>query len=103
MLLIGGPGGGLPTPWQRRAAGRVARLVSCTAKRSSSAPAPQEHYGYSVLVAEDGEHGLELFCQAADHIQRVVLDMTMPAMSGEETLSRLRTLVPIFESSLCSA
>ncbi len=61
-----------------------------------------EHYGYSVLLAEDGERGLELFCQAADHIQCVVLDMTMPVMSGEETLSRLRALctdIPVILSS----
>jgi two-component system, cell cycle sensor histidine kinase and response regulator CckA len=61
-----------------------------------------EHYGYSVLLAEDGERGLELFRQAADHIQCVVLDMTMPVMSGEETLSRLRALssdIPVILSS----
>jgi CheY-like chemotaxis protein len=61
-----------------------------------------EYYGYSVLLAEDGERGLELFRQAADHIGCVVLDMTMPVMSGEETLSRLkavRTDVPVLLSS----
>jgi two-component system cell cycle sensor histidine kinase/response regulator CckA len=61
-----------------------------------------EHYGYSVLLAEDGERGLELFRQAADHIQCIVLDMTMPVMSGEETLSRLRALcsdIPVILSS----
>jgi len=61
-----------------------------------------EHYGYNVLLAEDGERGLEVFRQAADHIQCVVLDMTMPVMSGEETLSRLRVLcsdIPVILSS----
>lgn len=61
-----------------------------------------EYYGYTVLLAEDGECGLELFRHAADHIGCVVLDMTMPIMSGEETLWRLkavRTDVPVILSS----
>jgi CheY-like chemotaxis protein len=72
------------------------QIVRSMAKRAL------EHFGYSVLLAEDGERGLELFRQGADHIQCVVLDMTMPVMSGEETLSRLRALssdIPVILSS----
>ena len=61
-----------------------------------------EHYGYSVLLAEDGERGLELFRSNADRIQCLVLDMTMPVMSGEETLLRVKSLradVPVILSS----
>ena len=47
-----------------------------------------EHYGYSVLLAENAEHGLEVFRRNEDRIQRIVMDVTMPVMSGEATLCR---------------
>jgi PAS domain S-box-containing protein len=61
-----------------------------------------EYYGYTVLLAEDGERGLELFQRNADRIKCLVLDATMPVMSGEETLERLKALradVPVILSS----
>ena len=51
-----------------------------------------EHYGYTVLLAEDGERGLELFRRHGEHIRCLVLDATMPVMSGEETLLRLKSI-----------
>ncbi len=61
-----------------------------------------ERYGYSVLLAEDGGRGLDLFRREADRIRCVVLDLTMPVLSGEETLTRMkavRTDIPIILSS----
>jgi PAS domain S-box-containing protein len=61
-----------------------------------------ERYGYTVLVAENGVQGLEIFRRHAERIQCVVLDLTMPKMSGEEALDhmrRVRTDVPIILSS----
>ena len=61
-----------------------------------------ERHGYDVLLAEDGARGLDVFLREADHITCVVLDLTMPVMSGEETLSRMkvvRSSVPIILSS----
>lgn len=61
-----------------------------------------EHYGYSVLLAEDGGRGVEAFRREADRIKCVVLDMTMPVMSGEETLARIRAVrsdIPVILSS----
>jgi CheY-like chemotaxis protein len=61
-----------------------------------------EHYGCRVLLAENGAHGLEIFRRETDKIRCVVLDLTMPVMSGEETLAqmrRLRTDIPIILSS----
>jgi two-component system cell cycle sensor histidine kinase/response regulator CckA len=61
-----------------------------------------ERYGYEVLVAEDGARGLELFQREASRIACVVLDLTMPVMSGEETLPRMKIVhpgIPIILSS----
>jgi len=61
-----------------------------------------ERYGYSVLLAENGERGLELFRRDLNRIDCVILDMTMPVMSGEETLMRMREIraeIPVILSS----
>jgi CheY-like chemotaxis protein len=43
-----------------------------------------ERAGYSVILAEDGLRGVEIFRQRAGRIDLVVLDMAMPRMSGGE-------------------
>jgi CheY-like chemotaxis protein len=61
-----------------------------------------EHHRCGVLLAEDGARGVEIFSREADRIGCVVLDLTMPVMSGEEALAhmqRVRGDVPIILSS----
>jgi CheY-like chemotaxis protein len=61
-----------------------------------------ERYGYTVLLAEDGEQGVEVFRRDADRIGCVILDLTMPVMSGEQALPRMRAIradVPVILSS----
>jgi CheY-like chemotaxis protein len=53
-----------------------------------------EHYGYKVLLACDGQQGVEVFREHAGTIVAVLLDMTMPAMGGEETFRHLRRIRP---------
>ncbi len=50
--------------------------------------------GYTPLLAEDGPSGIEIYKHNKDSIVCVMLDMTMPRMSGEETLARLKELNP---------
>jgi signal transduction histidine kinase len=50
--------------------------------------------GYLVLLASNGLEALEMFQDAGEHIDLVLLDMTMPVMDGEETLLALRTVDP---------
>ncbi len=55
-----------------------------------------------MLLAENGVAGVEVFKQQFDQITLVVLDMTMPVMSGAETFDRLKAIrsdVPIILSS----
>ena len=60
-----------------------------------------ENYGYRVILASNGEEALELFRDMAKSIVLVILDVTMPVLSGEETLPRLREIreVPVLMSS----
>jgi CheY-like chemotaxis protein len=50
--------------------------------------------GYSVLTAADGEEGVETFRREAASIDVVVLDLTMPGLTGLQVLSRIRALSP---------
>jgi PAS domain S-box-containing protein len=53
-----------------------------------------EHYGYTVMVSENGADGLAILASAENMVDLVVLDLTMPAMSGGETFQRLRAMRP---------
>jgi PAS domain S-box-containing protein len=59
-----------------------------------SAKAMLERYGYSVVLAENGKEAVELYKVLADKVDLVLLDMTMPVMSGEEAFRHLKTLRP---------
>jgi signal transduction histidine kinase/ActR/RegA family two-component response regulator len=50
--------------------------------------------GYSVLTAEGGRSGLEIFSKKAGAISLVLLDQSMPGMSGVEVLQRLKEVNP---------
>lgn len=67
-----------------------------------TAQATLERFGYQVLVAGDGRQGLEAFRRVADRVDAVVLDMTMPVMSGEETFRELRLIRPDIKVILSS-
>ena len=53
-----------------------------------------ERQGYTVLTADDGLQAIDLYREHAKSIRLVVLDMTMPRMSGEETFRVLRSVDP---------
>ncbi len=48
------------------------------------------HVGFSILLACDGTEGLALFERHRDEISLVLLDLTMPGLSGPETFAALR-------------
>jgi CheY-like chemotaxis protein len=60
-----------------------------------------ERAGYQVLTAPDGYSGLELF--AANPIDAVVLDYSMPGMHGGEVARKMRQTKPEIPILLLSA
>ena len=61
-----------------------------------------ERYGYRVIEAENGRAALDLLANGLYDIDLVILDLTMPVMSGKETLAGLRRLRPDIEVILSS-
>ena len=51
-----------------------------------------ESFGYDTLTAADGREGISQFARNRDQISAVLLDMTMPDLSGEEVLEQIRTI-----------
>lgn len=53
-----------------------------------------ERSGFKVLLADSGRAAIDLFKRYPGEIAAVVLDLSMPEMSGEETLPELRRIRP---------
>lgn len=61
-----------------------------------------EHAGYTVLTATDGREAVQIFCDNADTIAIVIMDISLPVMSGDEAVSMIlaeREDTPIILSS----
>ncbi len=61
-----------------------------------------EMAGLRVLAASDGQEAVERFEEHADEIRAVILDVTMPRLSGDEVfhvIRRMRPEVPVILSS----
>ena len=61
-----------------------------------------EDLGYTVYLAENGEHALEVFAVHRNEISLVIMDMIMPKMGGEEAFMRLREQAPELKVLICS-
>ncbi|OPX41173.1 MAG: hypothetical protein B1H13_03530 [Desulfobacteraceae bacterium 4484_190.3] len=53
-----------------------------------------ETFGYTVLLAPDGESALELYKERRKHISLVILDLIMPGMGGKQCLEKLLKINP---------
>lgn len=53
-----------------------------------------KHIGFESIAANDGEKALELYKKHQSDIDLVILDLTMPGMSGEEVFDELRRFNP---------
>jgi PAS domain S-box-containing protein len=61
-----------------------------------------EYCGYTVELAQDGEQGIEVYKKIGGGISGVILDMSMPRMSGKDALAELRKINPEVKVLLAS-
>jgi PAS domain S-box-containing protein len=61
-----------------------------------------DRYGYQTLTAADGAQAVEIFRDRPGGIAAVLLDLTMPVMSGEEILISLQGINPAVKVLLTS-
>ena len=53
-----------------------------------------EQAGYTVLEAHDGADAVDLFRREHDHIDLVILDLTMPRLSGRDAFRSMTAIAP---------
>jgi len=58
------------------------------------APFTLQRCGYTVDTAADGRVAIELFAKRPEDFDAVLLDLTMPVLSGEDTLRGIRSIRP---------
>jgi two-component system, cell cycle sensor histidine kinase and response regulator CckA len=58
--------------------------------------------GYEILEASDGLEALEICREKGDSIGLVLLDLTMPNLTGKETFARLHEMLPDLPVLICS-
>ncbi len=80
-----------PEAWQ--ASGTVL-VVDDESPALMTARMIMERTGFAVLAAEDGRQAVEIFRERGDDIVLVLLDLTMPEMSGEEAYREIRGIRP---------
>jgi two-component system cell cycle sensor histidine kinase/response regulator CckA len=61
-----------------------------------------ERCGFTVRTAGDGGQAIQVFRKFAGELAAVVLDMTMPVMSGDEAFAELQRIRPDVPTILCS-
>jgi PAS domain S-box-containing protein len=61
-----------------------------------------ERYGYRVLTATDGAEAVEVYRQHQQEIDLVLLDLTMPKLSGLDALREMRALNPSVRAVIAS-
>jgi CheY-like chemotaxis protein len=53
-----------------------------------------EELGYTIITAEHGAQGLELFQRSSQEISMVLLDVVMPVLDGPETARAIQEINP---------
>ncbi|MDD3302572.1 MAG: response regulator [Candidatus Gracilibacteria bacterium] len=61
-----------------------------------------EMAGYKVLIAHNGKEGLDLYIKNANKVDLVLLDLTMPFMSGQEVFEEMLRLRDDIRVIICS-
>ncbi len=79
-------------PAEERRGSETVLVVDDEALVRRTAKAMLERYGYTVVAAENGEEGVNLFRVLEEKVSVVLLDMTMPGLSGEETFREMKNI-----------
>jgi CheY-like chemotaxis protein len=82
-----------PTPKKLKGTGTVL-IIDDEAVMRVTASSILESLGYSVIVAEDGREGLEIFSERYKDIDVVLLDMIMPEMNGRDCFIKMKETDP---------
>lgn len=61
-----------------------------------------EEFGYSVLLARDGEETLEVFKENINRIDLIILDVIMPKLNGREVYDAVMAIAPSMKILFCS-
>jgi CheY-like chemotaxis protein len=88
----------LPTHAEAKASGDVVLIVDDEESVRRTVGQMLQRLGYHTLLAADGLEGIALFQAHAEQVSCILLDVTMPQMSGLEALQAIRTIeadVPI--------
>ena len=86
-----------PTPAPVSAVGGKGRLILLVDDELSIRTATQlllQRYGYEVITASDGAHGLLRFCENRERVRLVVTDLMMPVMDGRALILELTRTQP---------
>ncbi len=76
---------------KRQRTGTILVIDDETVVRETTRPA-LENNGYRVVLASSGEAGVTIYREQPGEIRLVLLDMSMPGMSGKETLRHIRSV-----------
>ncbi len=83
-----------PLPAPTRARGERVLVVDDEDAVARVAARCLQHFGYSTAIVNNGQAALDALDAATAPIQAVLLDRTMPGLTGEETLKELRARFP---------
>ncbi|MEE4252635.1 MAG: response regulator, partial [Desulfuromusa sp.] len=84
----------LPTTSQPQCGSGLILIVDDEHVMRDTAGAILEDLGYQVLLAENGQVGLDLYRQNKNKIDLVLLDMIMPEMNGRDCFCEIRKINP---------
>ena len=60
------------------------------------------HHGYRVSIAEDGRSALEKVVSMRSELDIVLMDLTMPRMTGKEAFHKIKSIYPDLPTVICS-
>jgi CheY-like chemotaxis protein len=102
VSAVAGKKGAAPPAGTRQAFRGTALVIDDEELVRSLAKEALERLGFSALTAREGQEGIHLFRAASRSVRLVLLDMTMPGISTEETIRGIREVRPDVPILLCS-